>query len=325
MLNAAIDGLGRWAGRLIESVQDSPKIRFVTGVTRNPAVHQELAAKTGMALTQSYAEVLRDPQIGAVVLATPHSQHFEQIVQAAEARKHVYCEKPFTLTRETAQKAVDACRAAGVTLTVGFNRRHAPAFLEMMRRLRAGEIGEVLHIEGQHSGASGYRLKAGGWRTTRVEAPAGGMTARGIHTLDSMIQIAGLVKSVYAFSDHRTLPADIPMDDTTSMLLRFAGGITGYLGTVFVTGELWRVHVFGTKGWLEMRGHNELTACGLQGAPQKVSLPAIDIERATLEAFADGVAAHTPFVVPPEQIVNGIAVLQAIVASAERGAPVVID
>jgi len=137
-----------------------------------------------------------------------------------------------------------------------------------------------LHIEGQHSGPSGYRLKAGGWRTTRVEAPAGGMTARGIHTLDSMIQIAGLVNSVYAFSEHRKLPADVPMDDTTSMLLKFASGITGYLATVFVTGELWRLHVFGSKGWLEMRGNNDLTACGLEGAPQKTSLPAIDMEKA---------------------------------------------
>ncbi|HSQ05130.1 MAG TPA: Gfo/Idh/MocA family oxidoreductase, partial [Burkholderiales bacterium] len=315
MLNAAIYGIGRWGGRLIDSVQGSAKIRLVKGVTRDPASHKELAAKTGLTLTESYVEVLRDPHIDAVVLATPHSQHHDQIVQAAKAGKHVYCEKPFTLTRETAQKAVDACRAAGITLTVGFNRRHAPAFVDMMRRIRAGEIGNVLHIEGQHSGASGYRLKAGGWRTTRVEAPAGGMTARGIHTLDSMIQIAGLVKSVYAFSDHRTLPADIPMDDTTSMLLRFAGGITGYLGTVFVTGELWRLHVFGTKGWLEMRGANELTVCGLEGTPQKLSLPAVDMEKATLEAFADAVAAKQPFVVPPEHVVNGIAVLEAIVAS----------
>jgi predicted dehydrogenase len=325
MLKAAIHGMGRWGGRLIESVQGSEKIRLVKGVTRNPAAHRELAAKTGIALTESYTEVLRDPQIDAVVLATPHSQHFEQIVQAANAGKHVYVEKPMTLTRDTAQQAVDACRAAGITLTLGFNRRHAPVFLEMMRRVRAGEIGDVLHIEGQHSGSSGYRLKAGGWRTTRVESPAGGMTARGIHTLDSMIQIAGLVSSVYAFSEHRKLPADIPMDDTTSMLLKFASGITGYLGTVFVTGELWRLHVFGSKGWLEMRGNNDLTACGLEGAPQKMSLPAIDMEKATLEAFADAVAAKQPFVVPPEQAVNGVAVLEAIVASAASGNAVRIE
>jgi predicted dehydrogenase len=140
-----------------------------------------------------------------------------------------------------------------------------------------------------------------------------------------MIQIGGLVSSVYAFSDRRKLPAGIDMDDTTSMLLKFASGITGYLGTVFVTGDLWRVHVFGAKGWLEMRGDSDLTYCGLEGAPQRIELPKVDKERALLEAFADAVASKQNFMVPPEQAVNGIAVLEAIVASAASGTPVSIN
>ncbi|MGZ8154871.1 MAG: Gfo/Idh/MocA family protein [Burkholderiales bacterium] len=324
MLNAAIYGMGRWGGRLIDSVKDSRKIRLVKGVTRNPAAHRELAAKTGLELCESYAEVLRDPAIDAVVLATPHSHHFEQIVQAAKAGKHVYVEKPLTLTRETAQDAVDAVKAAGVTMSIGFNRRHAPAFLEMMRRIRAGDIGNVLHIEAQQSGPSGYRYKKGMWRNSRLEAPGGSMSSRGIHTLDAMIQVAGLVKSVFAYSERRALPPEVEIDDTTTMLLRFDSGATGYLGTIFATGELWRVHVFGSKGWLEMRGHEELTACGLEGEPQKITLPARDLEQAALERFADGVAAGERFVVPADQAVNGIAVLEAIVASAESGRPVEI-
>ena len=324
MLKAAIYGMGRWGARLIDSVKASDKIRIVKGISRNPAQHGEFTAKTGIPVVSSYADVLKDPQIGAVVLATPHSLHHEHIAAAARAGKHVFCEKPIALTRANAETAVAACRAAGVTLGLGFNRRYAPAFLEMMRRINAGEIGEILHIEGQHSGPTGYRLKAGDWRATRAESPGGGMTARGIHTLDSMIHIAGPVSSVYAFSGKRKLPADIDMDDTTSMLLKFAGGATGYLATVFVTGELWRVHAFGTKGWLEMRGDTELVACALEGKPERITLPAIDREQATLEAFADAVAAKKPFMVPPEQAVNGIAVLEAIVASAASGKPVAI-
>jgi len=324
MLKAAIYGLGRWGNRLVESVQKSEKIRIVMGISRNPANHREFSEKTGIPLVSSYAEVLRDPQVDAVVLATPHSLHHDQIVQAAGARKHVYVEKPITLTRATAEQAVAACRTAGITLGLGFNRRFAPSFVEMMRRIRAGEIGDVLHIEGQHSGPTGYRLEAGNWRATRAEAPAGGMTARGIHTLDAMIQIAGLVNSVYALSERRKLPAELELDDTTSMLLKFTGGATGYLATVFVTGELYRVHVFGSKGWLETRGDRELVACGLDGPPERFTFTAADKEQAALEAFAAAVAAHHPFMVPPEQAVNGIAVLEAIVASAASGQPISI-
>lgn len=324
MLRVAIHGLGRWGNRLVESVQQSEKIRIVKGVSRHPEKHSAFTARSGIPLVASYAEVLRDREIDGVVLATPHSQHHGQIVEAARAGKHVYVEKPMTLTRKTAEEAVAACRAAGVTLGLGFNRRFAPSYVDMMRRIRAGEIGDVLHVEGQHSGPTGYRLQAGNWRATRAEAPAGGMTARGIHALDGMIQIAGLVSSVYAFSERRKLPAELELDDTTAMLLRFSSGATGYLGTVFATGDFYRVHVFGAKGWLEMRGDTELAARGLDGAPERFTFPVIDKEKAVLEAFADAAAAQQPCMVPPEQAVNGIAVLEAIVASAASGKPVSI-
>ena len=322
MLNAAIYGLGRWGSRLVESVQGSNKIRIVKGISRDPARHREFSQKTGIKVVSSYGRVLKDPEIAAVILATPHSLHMKQIQQAAKAGKHVFVEKPITLTRKTAEKAVEACRTAGITLGIGFNRRHAPSFVEMMYRIRSGKIGDVLHVEATHSGPTGYNLDASSWRSTRAEAPAGGMTARGIHTLDGMIQIAGLVTSVYAFSDKRKLPADVDMDDTTSMLLKFASGATGTLSTVFVTADLYRMHVFGSKGWIEMRGDTELIMRGLQGQPERITLPAVDKEKAELEAFADAAEEKKNFVVPAGEAVNGIAVLEAIVASAAKGKPI---
>lgn len=325
MLNVAIHGMGNWGRKLVESVQGSSKIRFVCGVTRNPAAHVDFAARNGLKLVTSYADTLADKDIGAVVLATPHSQHEAQVIQAARAGKPVCVEKPITLTQASAQRAVDACKAAGVTLGLGFNRRYAPGFVEMMRRIRAGEIGDVLHVEGHHAGPTGYRLNANSWRATRAEAPAGGMTARGIHTLDSMLQAAGgLVTSVYAFSDKRKVAANIDVDDTTSMMMKFSNGVTGYLGVVFVTAELYRVHVFGSKGWLEMRGDTELVSCALEGKPQRETFDAVNKERAVLEAFADAVAAGQPFMVPPKQAVNGIAVLESIEVSARTGAVITI-
>jgi predicted dehydrogenase len=318
MLRAAIYGLGRWGSRLVDSVQGkSDKIRFVKGISPDPLREHAFSEKTGVPLTGDYDEALRDPDIDAVVLATPHSLHHEQIVRAAGARKHVFVEKPFTLTRETAEQSVAACRNAGVTLAAGFNRRYAPAFLEMIRRLRAGEIGNLQHLEGQNSGPYGYHVEAGHWRANRAESPAGAMTARGIHTLDLMIHMAGLVQTVFAFSDRRQIPVDI--DDTTSMLLRFAGGATGYLGTLGATINFWRLHAFGSRGWIEMRGNFDLVICQARTAPLRLRLPEVDLEKTELEAFADAVARGEPFAVPPAEIINGIAVLEAIVASASGG------
>lgn len=86
MLRAAICGAGHWGTRLIESVQGrSGKIRFAAAVTRDPAGKQDLAERFGLRLTSSYADVLADPAIDAVVLATPHSQHAAELAAAAKA------------------------------------------------------------------------------------------------------------------------------------------------------------------------------------------------------------------------------------------------
>ncbi len=171
MLRVAICGAGNWGTRLIESVQGkSGKIGFVAAVTRNPADKRPLAERFDLKLTAHYGDVLADGAVDAVVLATPHSQHAGEIVAAAKAGKHVFCEKPFTLTREDAQTAIAACRAAGVTLHVGFNRRYAPAYLDLTRRIGAGEIGKLRHIEGQFSGPASYQTEPATGGPTRPKA-----------------------------------------------------------------------------------------------------------------------------------------------------------
>jgi predicted dehydrogenase len=322
-MRAAICGAGNWGTRLIESVQDkSGKIRFVTAVTRNPAGKRALTDRFGLALTTSYADVLADSNIDAVVLCTPHSQHAAEVIAAAKAGKHVFCEKPFTLTQEDAQAAIAACKAAGVTLHVGFNRRHAPAYIELTRRIAAGEIGKLRHVEGQFSGPPSYQTERGNWRANQVESPAGSMAARGVHVVDSMVHLAGPITTVFAFSGR--LQHDIDVDDTTSCLLRFAGGVTGYLGTLHATSAFYRIHAFGSKGALEMRGETELIASDLGGNVQRLTFDVADKERAVLEAFADGVASGTKFVITPEEIVNTVAVMQAVTVSSHDGAPVTI-
>jgi predicted dehydrogenase len=318
MLRVAIYGAGNWGTRLMASVHGkSDKIRFVSAVTRDPAGKRALADRFGLALTAKYADVLADPAIDAVVLCTPHSQHAADVIAAAKAGKHIFCEKPFTLTKEDAEAAIAACKAANVTLHVGFNRRYAPAFLELQRHLAAGDIGQLRHVEGQFSGPASYQTEPGNWRSNQTESPAGSMAARGVHVIDSMVHLAGLAETVFAFSGR--LQHDIDVDDTTSCLLRFAGGVTGYLGTLHATSAFYRIHAFGSKGALEMRGETELLASDLAGKVERLTFDVADKERAVLEAFADAVASGTKFVITPDEIVNTVAVMQAVTASSRNG------
>ncbi len=329
MINAAIVGLGGWGRNLVNHVQGkSPKLRFVAGCARSVEKASAFAAEKGFPVIADYSRVLADPQIDAVVLATPHSVHAEQVMQAARAGKHVFCEKPFTLSRASAEEAIRVCAENGVTLMVGYNWRYQPALQEVLSMISDGRLGKVLHVEGNFNGPSVYRYAKGHWRPSREECPAGGMTGRGCHVVDAMIGIAGHIDSVVAMSKRQVL--DEGLDDTTSMLFTFRGGATGYLGTVIATPECWRLQVLGAKGWAEMGSVPHLTTwtlrrCYLEQPMEIVEFPGVSTERAELEAFADGIAARKPVVNDAEDLRNNSAVLDAIVRSVETSARVSID
>jgi len=220
-----------------------------------------------------------------------------------------------------------ACAQHGVTLAVGFNWRFQPALQEIRRMLEDGRLGRLLHIEGNFCGPSAYRFPRGHWRHDRdAEAPAGGMTGRGVHVVDAMLYLGGHVETVHAQS--RRLAQDFGMDDTTSMLFGFNSGATGYLGTFIATAETWRLQVFGSRGWAEVGDVEHLTTWELRTCfidpqdikkkqrPQLRTFPAVSTERAELERFAEAAAAGEPVARPGGDEVHNVAVFEAIVASA---------
>ncbi len=336
MINAAIVGLGRWGQNLVNSIQGkSGKIRIVAGATRTVAKAADYANKQGFPLYESYERVLADPSIDAIVLATPHTQRVELIVAAAKAGKHVFTEKPLTLTLQEAQTCVKACADHKVTLAVGYNWRFQPALQEIKRKLDDGRLGKLLHIEGNFCGPSVYRFGADHWRLRREEGPAGGMTGRGVHVVDAMLYLSGQIDTVFAQSCRRVL--DYGIDDTTSMLFRFRNGATGYLGTFIATAETWRMQVFGSAGWAEVGDVEHLTTWGMRVCyfdptnltvhqkPQTITFPQLSTERAELENFADAIKAKRTLVVAAGDEVHGVAVLEAILESAAKNTSVKIS
>jgi len=330
VINAGIIGMGRWGQNLVNSVQGkSDVIRFVAGATRTLDKAKDYAEKQGIILHDSYEKVLADPAIDAVVLATPHSRHADQIVAAAKAGKHVFCEKPFALTVKSANAAIRACAKAGVTFGVGFNWRFQPALQEIHRMLDDGRLGKLLHLEGNFCGPSVYRFSNDHWRQAREEGPAGGMTGRGVHVVDAFLYLAGPVASVHAQSFRRVL--DHGLDDTTSMLFQFRGGASGYLSTIIATAETWRMQVFGSKGWAEVGDVEHLTTWELKFCfvepqnlhahqkPQIMRFEPLSTERAELENFARAAAERRPLAVAGGDELHGVAVLEAILKSAKDG------
>ena len=331
MIKAAIVGLGWWGKTLVEACENSDAIRFVAGATRTVSPEIEAFAKAkGFRLERDYEAVLADPNVDAVVLATPHSMHGAQVVAAAAAKKHIFCEKPFTLTKREAEDAVAAVRKAGVTLALGYNRRIHPEMIKLRDMIRSGELGIILHIEATMTFPNVLFINPGHWRADKYETPLGGLLPMGVHAVDAMIDLCGPIDHVFAQSFRRAAPIDA--DDTTSILFRMKEGMSGYLGTMTTTGPGFSFQVFGSKGWLRLEGVTHVAGASsderrtrlfgtckfqpIKGEAKTWQAASLDISRAALEAFAKAAEGGPAYPIPYDQMVHGVAVTEAIVRSA---------
>lgn len=333
MIRAGIVGLGRWGRSLVNAVAGkngnaSDALRFVRATTRRRASAEEFCRERQIALVDSYDEILSAPDIDAVVLATPHSQHQAQALAAIAAKKHVFVEKPLTLDLNSALAVAEAARQAGLVLAVGFARRFHPSIAELRLRTRDGRLGNVVAMVAQHTTSTVQFVAPDNWRASAEEAPGGAFTAVGVHSLDNMIEFAVRVRDVRAVTA-RNYPG--PSDDTTTVMLRFAGGATGLIFCSVATATNFELTTYGTKGLVEI-SRTDLSR--LRFAPTATAAPTgpvpappdeilqflgFDMLRAEMTAFARAIGGGAPYPVPIADVLHGMAVFDAIVDSAQRG------
>lgn len=330
MINAAIIGLGWWGKTLVEGVEGSDAIKITAGTTRTQSDDiKAFAEQHGFALKPDLDTILADPDIDAVILATPHTKNVEQIVAAAKAGKHVFCEKPLSLNKAGGEQAVQAARDANITLGLGYNRRFHPTMLDLAERINSGALGTILHFECTMAFPNALFLKPEAWRAQSGEAPCGGLTPLGVHLVDASIDLFGEVEEVYCQSVKRAV--EIDNDDTTSILFKMKQGMTGYLSTLTATTGLFRLQVYGSKGWVRIDGMTHIAGASseerrtklfgtcefkpIKGEGEVWEAEAIDLPRASLEGFAKAIEGGPAYPVTFDQMVHGTAVTEAIVKS----------
>ena len=315
MLNAAIIGLGWWGQRLVESVMGSGLIRFSRGVTLEPELARDFAGKHGLALGTSFEEVLADPSVQAVVLATPHTRHRAQVEAAAVAGKHVYCEKPFALCRADAEAMLDACARAGVAIAVGHHFRLMPSMEALRREVAAGTLGTIMHVEGNYSHDWLKDLPADSWRAAPEESRAGGMTGMGIHLLDCFRDLVGPMRRISALSKRRALP--LPSGDTTAALVEFANGATGTLATTLKTPFAWRLALYGEDAWAASVSETRMIVCRAGSEPQVADFIPANHLGENVELFAAAALGRQAFPIDAAGILQTVSALDAVFRSVD--------
>lgn len=328
-VKVAMIGLGWWGKKMTAVLQKAKdEIEIVCAAEPNPA-GAEFASANGFKCYASDAEALQHPGVEAVILATPHSLHAEQIERAVAAGKHVFCEKPLAHTKKGAEAAVNACRAKGLVLGMGHERRWEPPVKAMLEAARSGRLGRILQVEANFSHDKFLTLDASNWRLNAAEAPVAGMTATGIHLTDLSAALFGEARDVRVSCEN--LGSNFPQGDTMSAHIRFKSGGTAYISATLVTPFVSRFAVFGTKGWIDIRdkAHVESPAGWVvtsaeTGTPISVTeVPPAEPVRDNLVAFARAVRGQEPYPITGDELINNIAILEAIIASAAKDGAVV--
>ncbi|HEX2829318.1 MAG TPA: Gfo/Idh/MocA family oxidoreductase [Burkholderiales bacterium] len=317
MVDAALIGLGWWGKNILKAVQGrSSKIRFVHGVSKELDEARPLAEQHGFTLSSDLDAALEDKRVHAIVLATPHSLHPDQIVEVARAGKPVFCEKPLSLKRADAARALEAVAKAGVPIGVGQNKRFWPSMDGLRQALATGILGKVLHVEGHYSNENSG-LHFSDWRADPNETPGAGMTGTGIHILDAFVNACGPVAEVQG-QFISTKPSPDPRD-TISVLFRFENNVSGLLGAVRASPFYWRVQVFGDEGSVEAIGETGLVVRTRGGKTEVREFPPRDSLLAEFEHFADAVEGRAPYPITPAEMLNTVGAFEAITRSLETG------
>ncbi len=324
MLNAAVVGLGWWGKTIVATLRDSAKLRVVKTIDPDPAA-ASWAREQGLDHAAALDAALGDDAVQAVILCTPHSLHTAQIARAAQAKKHVFCEKPLALNRADAVKSVGLCKENGVMLGVGHERRFEPPMIELTHLAKSGGLGTLLQIEASFCQDKFRDLAEGNWRMSQSEAPAGPMTNTGIHLLDLAVSLFGPAESVWCRT--RQLGSTLTNGDTLAALVSFKSGAALLLNAILATPFAGRFTLYGNKGWIEIRdlSHPEnpkgwvLTTCLRGGEGISRNFPPAPAVKANLESFADAAAGKSAYSITPEEMIATVAALEAIISSSRSG------
>ena len=296
---------------------------------------------------RSYAdadELLSDPSIEAVYVATPTSSHAELTIAAARRGKHVLCEKPLSLNPAEAEEMVRVCREQGVTLGHGTKMRYNACHVKMREMIRDGSIGQpvamhALFLERWPSDLA--HLSAGDeeiwklgderiftWRQ-RKRLGGGPMADMGVHVIDTMVFMMGRVKEVASFCD--TLTSELDVEDTASVLVKFENGVQATIEchssvanfegrrSLRVSGSLGSLLAEGTLGFTGRLFHFDgRDDPEVETQPQKIEVSDVDLHETQFRLFSESVETGTPYPISGEEGLYAIRVLDAVYRSSEE-------
>lgn len=311
-------GLGWWGGELAKGVAATGRGKIVACFARSTETRDRFAAEYDCEPAESLEALLHGFDLDGVLIATPHSTHRDLAVQAAHAAKHVFVDKPLTLTVADADEVLAAAEANGVVVQVGHNRRRQHANRMIRQMIDVGELGYVHSLQAHHSAPLLFNPELAAWRRSRDENPVGGMAALGVHQLDTFQYLAGPIVKVGTMSTR--FLEDGEVDDVSVMNFEFESGALGQLLVTQAAGPIVDVVVNGTEATARNLMDGQMLTVQRRGSaePESFDIQQTDTIAEEMSEFCGAINGQ----VSPET--DGrvgrsiVAVLEAIITSAHQ-------
>jgi myo-inositol 2-dehydrogenase/D-chiro-inositol 1-dehydrogenase len=323
-LGVGLLGCGGMATALAKALVQLPRARLVRVCDVAAPAAAAAGAAFGVPWGTEVGEVLADPAVGAVIVATPNATHADLVVAAARAGKHIFCEKPMALSVADCDRMIAAAAAGGVHLCLGHVLRYLPVFDRMRRMLDEGLIGRPFAVRVSRLGGWGVSQP---WRQRRALS-GGPLFEVNVHEIDFMRLVLGEPASVYA-SGSQAVVRGTDFEDTVFLTVRYRDGGHGVLhSSIAAARGAYSGEIQGTEGTIAFTNWPSRIAWkrfdGGEGVLEERELQAPDAHQRELghliEAALDGVT-------PPIGGANGraaVAVAEAAVRSMETGTVVAV-
>jgi predicted dehydrogenase len=244
-VGVAAIGLGRWAYVLADAYTKSAKLKLVTCFTRTAEKREKFGGKYNCETNADMESLLAREDVEMVVVTVPNDKHADIIEQCARAGKHVFVEKPISVTVEHALRIDRVVKETGIKFLCGHSSRRLGALRKMKEMIDTKEIGEVSAIEAVFSNERGLELKKGNWRGDPAATPGGPLTQLGVHQIDNLQFLLGPVVRVFNFG--KPMYTEVENITVNQTLLEFADGKQAYLGTNWACPGVFSINVYGTK------------------------------------------------------------------------------
>jgi predicted dehydrogenase len=309
--DAHIRGYRRFADRIgVTAVADS-----------QPDTLARRADELGATAFLDYGELIAKGDIDAVDICLPHHMHRDAIVRAANAGKHILCEKPLCLTSDEAKDVHAAVRANGITLMSAHNQLFMPAVAKAREVLDAGVLGKLYEVRTTDSFYNDFDPSSMGWRASAKTSGGGELIDTGYHPTYLLLHLAGgvPVEATAMLSKHRL--TFMEGEDSAQVLVRFDNGVVGQLVTSWAYEPApitERFSAVGELGALYSGGEGtSLTVTLRDGPSETFEFEAVDTYVAEIGHFADSLIGGTR---PLHTEVEGIAALGILLAAYEGAA-----